>query len=130
MLYVFIILVVIVLVCAVSSAKRKSEINASVSSGKIFYKYNENIHSEKRQQERIARAYSETMTVRDVKNDYSGTIKSESGQFYLVSLDMCTCPDFRKTGKPCKHMYYFARFIGRIDIVKNGDVFEVRRCRL
>lgn len=130
MLYLFIFIAVIVLVCVINSVKRKSEINASVSSGKIFYKYNESIHAEKRQQDRISRAYSETMTVRDVKNNYSCAIKSESGQFYLVSLDMCTCPDFRKNGKPCKHMYYFARFIGRIDIVKNEDSFEVRRCGL
>ena len=130
MLYFIVFVAVIILVCVVSSAKRKSEISASVSSRKIFYKYNESMHSEKKQQDRIARAYSETMTVRYVKNNYSCAVKSESGQFYLASLDMCTCPDFRKNGKPCKHMYYFARFIGRIDIVKNGDSFEVRRCGL
>ena len=27
---------------------------------------------------------------------------------YVVTLQKCTCPDFKKRGLPCKHMYYLA----------------------
>lgn len=34
---------------------------------------------------------------------------------YHTSLKKCSCPDFKKRGVPCKHMYYLADQMGMID---------------
>lgn len=35
---------------------------------------------------------------------------------YVVTLEECTCPDFEKRGKPCKHMYRLAHELGVFEL--------------
>ena len=42
---------------------------------------------------------------------------------YTTSLHNCTCPDFRKRKKPCKHMYYLAMQLG-CDVDTSAANFE------
>ena len=42
---------------------------------------------------------------------------------YTTSLHTCTCPDFRKRKKPCKHMYYLAMQLG-CDVDTSAANFE------
>ena len=38
-------------------------------------------------------------------------IKGEKGGEYTTSLTMCSCSDFTKRHKPCKHMYFLAYYL-------------------
>lgn len=35
----------------------------------------------------------------------SAVIQGSAADPYQVTLESCTCPDFHRTGAPCKHMY-------------------------
>lgn len=39
-------------------------------------------------------------------------VGSSGNKPYVVTLQKCTCPDFKKRGLPCKHMYYIAHNLG------------------
>jgi len=39
----------------------------------------------------------------------------DNGNSYTVTLNSCTCPDYNKRKRPCKHMYRLAMAIGLID---------------
>ena len=39
-------------------------------------------------------------------------IQGSGSDSYLTSLDECTCPDFDKRGRPCKHIYFLAIQMG------------------
>lgn len=43
-------------------------------------------------------------------------VAGSSGKFYKTSLSSCTCFDFSKNKKPCKHMYQLAMKYGLIDL--------------
>lgn len=38
----------------------------------------------------------------------AAVIQGSAADPYHVTLTSCTCPDFARTGKPCKHMYKLA----------------------
>ena len=42
------------------------------------------------------------------------TSASEEDVFYTVTLDSCTCPDFKSRENPCKHMLFLAMRIGTL----------------
>lgn len=44
----------------------------------------------------------------------SGTAKvsGSTGTEYTTTLDYCSCPDFDKRSKPCKHIYFLALQMG------------------
>lgn len=42
-------------------------------------------------------------------------IRGNRGGEYTTSLVMCSCPDFAKRHKPCKHMYFLAHHMGIFD---------------
>ena len=42
-------------------------------------------------------------------------VKGNRGGEYTTSLVMCSCPDFAKRRKPCKHMYFLAHHMGLFD---------------
>ena len=42
-------------------------------------------------------------------------IRGNRGGEYTTSLAMCSCPDFAKRHKPCKHMYFLAHHLGVFD---------------
>ena len=49
-------------------------------------------------------------------------IKSKDNE-YLTSLKSCTCIDFQRTKKPCKHMYFLALHLGALSSL---DVDQLR----
>lgn len=59
------------------------------------------------QQNRKNKARFEHMTFRQLDRDSkTAIVESADGEnFYSVTLTSCTCPDFQKRGKPCKHIY-------------------------
>lgn len=60
---------------------------------------------------RLLRARTEPLTVeRYCDEDHSSALvhNDESGNTYLVTETSCECEDFRKKGKPCKHMIFLA----------------------
>ena len=42
-------------------------------------------------------------------------IAGSTGECYEVTLDSCTCPDFKRRRKPCKHIYRLAYECGYLD---------------
>lgn len=64
------------------------------------------LHAENDQLNRVKSALSLKMDSVDFETQ-TGTIKS-----YDVSLSKCTCMDFRRRHKPCKHMYCLAIELG------------------
>ncbi|MBR0150220.1 MAG: SWIM zinc finger family protein [Synergistaceae bacterium] len=46
-------------------------------------------------------------------------IRGNRGGEYTTSLAICSCPDFAKRRKPCKHMYYLAHYLGVFDPYSN-----------
>lgn len=77
---------------------------------KFFSPKNDFLHEDYGQLQRQQRALDLKMISvnRDKK---TGTIKD-----YFVSLDKCTCVDFQKRRKPCKHMYRLAFELGIFDL--------------
>ena len=67
---------------------------------------NKNLHSEVDQLKRQKSALSLKMLEIDAENQL-GIIKN-----YSVSLENCTCTDFLRRHKPCKHMYRLAMDLG------------------
>jgi len=49
-------------------------------------------------------------------------IKSSSGKTYEVTLDNCSCEDFYRTGRPCKHMYRLALELGLYLSIPTDDI--------
>ena len=83
------------------------------------------LHSEKDQLKRQKSALSLQMTSVD-KISKSGVIKN-----YSVTLDSCTCIDFSRRKKPCKHMYRLAMDLGlfqadekNLDNLKSKNFFR------
>ena len=68
------------------------------------------LHEEHGQLERQKKALSLKMNSVDRENQ-SGTIKN-----YFVALDGCTCVDFGRRHKPCKHIYRLAFELGVFDL--------------
>ena len=68
------------------------------------------LHEEHGQLERQKKALGLKMNSVDRENQ-SGTIKN-----YFVSLDGCTCVDFGRRHKPCKHIYRLAFELGVFDL--------------
>lgn len=70
-----------------------------------------NIHSTSEQLDRIKRAsdsYSGILLRKYSPNTTTGIIRGSSCKIYLTCGNGCSCPDFRKRGLPCKHMYFIA----------------------
>ena len=39
-------------------------------------------------------------------------VSGSTGTKYTTTLDYCSCPDFEKRSKPCKHIYFLALQMG------------------
>lgn len=78
---------------------------------KYFYDWDiwdESIHKADGQAARIERAKTQDIKILDqTKNGYA-KMRGTSGDIYYVTLEDCTCPDFRRRKIPCKHMYKLA----------------------
>ena len=70
-------------------------------------------HSKPEQMKRIKKALQDCSLVRIIDEKESiAVVKGERGGEYTTSLSMCSCPDFAKRHKPCKHMYFLAKYLG------------------
>lgn len=49
-------------------------------------------------------------------------IKGSADQPYTVTLNCCTCPDFERTQRPCKHMYRLALELGLLLSIPTMDI--------
>ena len=78
-----------------------------------FGKWDEHIHQLPEQQDRIIRARSATTTPDSVDKE-SQTAVFKAGK-YQVTLDSCTCVDFSRTRRPCKHIYRLAMELGLLE---------------
>lgn len=78
-----------------------------------FGKWPEKIHSSTDQEKRIKSAKAAKTTPLSVdKETLAGIFPGSGKEPYQVSLDSCTCGDFRRRGLPCKHMYRLAMECG------------------
>ena len=75
-----------------------------------FFSAKNFLHEEHEQLERQKKSLGLKMNSIDRENQ-SGTIKN-----YFVSLDGCTCVDFGRRHKPCKHIYRLAFELGVFDL--------------
>lgn len=106
--------------------------NASIKkvleSNRIFRPFDDRLHDRPEQQERIKRSLKESMEIKFMApNKYCGEVIGMTGNKYTVSLECCTCMDFKDRNKPCKHMYYFARKSGRCNIEKIGEIYSLKK---
>lgn len=73
--------------------------------------WNPDIHATPEQLDRIKRAsdsYNGIQLRKYSPNTTTGIIRGSSCKIYLTCGNGCSCPDFRKRGLPCKHMYFIA----------------------
>ena len=75
-----------------------------------FYRWDESIHQEPEQKKKICQAAEESFSIR-YQDEEKGLaqIRSDTDQEeYWCNLAMCQCPEYKKTHKPCKHIYKIA----------------------
>ena len=81
--------------------------------GPTFGEWNEKVHHGAAQTDRFERAAHETMDLLSYNDETgAGMVRSSSGKTYVTSLDYCSCPDFDKRSRPCKHIYFLAMKMG------------------
>jgi len=73
-------------------------------------------HDKPEQRKRWLRAAKDCSLVR-VLDEAQGVavVRGNRGGEYTTSLMMCSCSDFAKRRKPCKHMYFLAHHLGVFD---------------
>lgn len=78
-----------------------------------FGNWNEKIHDEKEQRTRYSRACSSDKKFVSIdRQNQTGEFVGSEGDLYYVTLNDCSCQDFKKRGKPCKHIYQLAMELG------------------
>lgn len=78
-----------------------------------FGKWNAKVHAGQAQLDRFEKASHQAMAILSY-NSQTGfaQIQGSGSDSYITSLDECTCPDFDKRGRPCKHIYFLAIQMG------------------
>ena len=73
-------------------------------------------HDKPEQRKRWLRAAKDCSLVK-VLDESQGValVRGNRGGEYTTSLVMCSCSDFAKRHKPCKHMYFLAHHLGVFD---------------
>lgn len=83
------------------------------SGGSTFGNWNTKVHRGQAQIDRFERSQHEHMELRGYDDQTGfGEIYSASGHTYMTCLDDCSCPDFEKRSRPCKHIYFLATKMG------------------
>lgn len=78
-----------------------------------FGNWDEKIHEEKEQKMRYGRACSSDKKFVSIdRQNQTGEFVGSEGDLYYVTLNDCSCQDFKKRGKPCKHIYQLAMELG------------------
>lgn len=75
----------------------------------------ESVHESAASTERMERAISQGFKYRPCSEPGVYTVKGTEGDTYYVSFGGCTCPDYARRGRPCKHMYGLAIQRGGFD---------------
>ena len=74
-----------------------------------FGSWDKTIHEDSEQLRRIARAKNADVTPASVDHENKSALFKGSGKIpYEVTLDACTCGDFKSRKLPCKHVYRLA----------------------
>ena len=78
-----------------------------------FGHWDPKVHTGQAQLERFEKAVHQPMAILsyNAQNGFA-EIKGSGSDTYMTSLDECTCPDFDKRSKPCKHIYFLALQMG------------------
>lgn len=78
-----------------------------------FGHWNPKVHAGQAQLERFEKAAHQPMVILsyNAQNGFA-EIKGSGSDTYMTSLDECTCPDFDKRSRPCKHIYFLAMQMG------------------
>lgn len=78
-----------------------------------FGQWNAKVHAGQAQLERFEKAAHQPMAILsyNAQNGFA-EIQGSGSDSYMTSLDECTCPDFEKRGRPCKHIYFLAIQMG------------------
>lgn len=78
-----------------------------------FGKWNAKVHDGQAQVDRFEKAAHQPMAIRTYNAETGfAEIQGSGSDSYLTGLDECTCPDFDKRGRPCKHIYFLAIQMG------------------
>ena len=94
------------------SKKFKSFSGSPLSGCSTFGEWHENVHRGAAQSDRFERAANQPMSLLDYRENGVASIVGSSGTTYTTTLDYCSCEDFAKRGKPCKHIYFLAIQMG------------------
>lgn len=80
---------------------------------RTFGSWNEQVHRGAAQSDRFERALHDGIAIIGY-NAKTGvaTISGSTGNKYTTTLDYCSCEDFSKRSKPCKHIYLLASQMG------------------
>lgn len=125
MTILFIVLAVIIIFVVLAKSGERAARKA-LESDRVFSNFDDSIHQEAAQRDRIQRAIEHNLSVKTIlSNGYSGKIIGTTGNVYLVTLNRCSCQDFLRRRKPCKHMYFFACKSGRCEICEGAKGFEI-----
>ena len=123
---VFIIIVIVLFIFFLKTGEKEAK--KALESEMIFLPFDDSIHKTEPQQDRIKRAVEQNISVKSIlSNGYSGKIVGTTGNVYLVTLKNCSCQDFKRRQKPCKHMYYLAAQTLRCNISENEGIFEIEK---
>jgi|GEM_PF-2160659 SWIM zinc finger. len=81
--------------------------------GPTFGEWNKAVHKGIPQMDRFERASHQNMVLLSYNDETGlGMLKSSSGGTYITGPDSCTCDDFSKRSRPCKHIYFVALKMG------------------
>lgn len=123
---IFIVLLILLFVLFLKSGKKT--VKKALESDRIFLPFDDSIHQTPSQQDRIKRAVEQNLKVKTLlSNGYSGKIVGTTGNVYLVTLKNCTCQDFKRRQKPCKHMYFLAAQTMRCNISEVNGKYELEK---
>lgn len=125
------ILIIILIILFVFLVKKGEKMEKkALESDRIFSNYDDAIHQEPAQQDRIQRSIEHNLSMKSMlSSGYSGKVIGTTGNVYLVSLNKCTCQDFKRRRLPCKHMYYLAQQSKRCEILNDKYGYSILKSK-
>ena len=92
----------------------------------FFEKFDDSIHNEREQKERLVRAIDKKTKLLECDTETQQAVFQGSDGLHYTTINECSCTDFAFRNKPCKHMYRLAIECGIInpDEVPWSDFIE------
>lgn len=77
---------------------------------RLFYRWDDSVHQEPTQIESRRQAVEESFSIQyqDEEKGLARIRATDDPAEYWCNLGMCQCQEFKKTHKPCKHIYKLA----------------------